>query len=114
MAARADLKLNENGIPSFDDLPLNKGDPFHSAWGLYGKDDQLGTLNRLTDSRVLASAREEIKTGARFASSALYSLQHANPTQSLPQLAPQRAKRQRLLRAQSLPPRTRQKTAQVC
>lgn len=57
--------LNENGIPSFDSLPLRDGDPHHSAWGLYGDDDQLGTLNRLTDERVAAAARSEIQKGTR-------------------------------------------------
>ncbi|KAH9901986.1 hypothetical protein F4778DRAFT_135115 [Xylariomycetidae sp. FL2044] len=60
------IKVNENGIPNFQDLPLRKGDPHHSAWGLYGDDDQLGTLNRLTDERVAAAARTEIKTGQRI------------------------------------------------
>lgn len=58
-------KLNENGVPSFDDLPLREGDPHHSAWGLYGDNDELGTLNRLTDERVAAAARGEIRKGAR-------------------------------------------------
>ncbi|KAJ9662230.1 hypothetical protein H2201_006160 [Coniosporium apollinis] len=53
------------GLPKFSDLPLNKGDPHHSAWGLYGKDDQLGFLNRLTDEVVLEAAKE-IQTGARI------------------------------------------------
>ena len=55
-------------IPSFSELPLRKDDPPHSAWGLYGEDDQLGTLNRLTDETVLRSARDEIRSGFRFAS----------------------------------------------
>lgn len=59
-------KLNENGIPSFDSLPLREGDPHHSAWGLYGDDDELGTLNRLTDERVAAAAKNEIKKGIRY------------------------------------------------
>lgn len=59
------FKLNENGIPNFDDLPLGKDDPHHSAWGLYGPDDQLGTLNRLTDERVVAAAKGELTTGVR-------------------------------------------------
>lgn len=58
-------KLNENGIPSYDSLPLRDGDPHHSAWGLYGDDDQLGTLNRLTDARVAAAAKSEIQKGTR-------------------------------------------------
>ena len=52
-------------LPKFNDLPLRKGDPPHSAWGLYGKDDQLGTLNRLTDDVVLRAAKEEILHGTR-------------------------------------------------
>ena len=54
-----------NGLPKFSDLPLRKGDPPHSAWGLYGKDDDLGTLNRLTDVLVLKAAKGEIQTGVR-------------------------------------------------
>jgi len=64
--ASASHNLNEYGIPRFDDLPLQKGDPPHSAWGLYGKNDELGTLNRLTDERVVESARAEIQSGVRL------------------------------------------------
>ncbi|KAI1375261.1 hypothetical protein F4677DRAFT_423676 [Hypoxylon crocopeplum] len=60
------FKLNENGIPDFEDLPLRKTDPQYSAWGLYGDKDELGTLNRLTDERVAAAAKSEIKTGHRI------------------------------------------------
>ncbi|KAK3685579.1 hypothetical protein B0T22DRAFT_492468 [Podospora appendiculata] len=60
-----EIVLNENGIPPFDSLPLREGDPKLSAWGLYGPDDELGTLNRLTDERVAAAAKSEIRTGAR-------------------------------------------------
>ncbi|KAK8161060.1 hypothetical protein BKA80DRAFT_332886 [Phyllosticta citrichinensis] len=49
----------------FSALPLREGDPHHSAWGLYGEDDQLGFLNRLTDDVVLAAAGE-IKSGVRI------------------------------------------------
>ncbi|KAI1816689.1 hypothetical protein GGS20DRAFT_583203 [Poronia punctata] len=59
------IKLNANGVPNFDDLPLRKGDPRRSAWGLYGGDDQLGFLNRLTDQRVADAAKGEIKSGKR-------------------------------------------------
>jgi hypothetical protein len=37
----------------------------YAAWGLYGPKDELGALNRLTDERVAAAAKEEIKTGVR-------------------------------------------------
>ncbi|KAL2372293.1 hypothetical protein RJZ57_003235, partial [Blastomyces gilchristii] len=49
-------------LPKFTDVPLNKGDPPFSAWGLYGKDDQLGCLNRQTDT-IVVEAVKEIKTG---------------------------------------------------
>ena len=62
----AGFKLNENGIPDFEDLPLRKTDPQFSAWGLYGDKDELGTLNRLTDERVASAAKNEIKTGHRY------------------------------------------------
>jgi hypothetical protein len=58
-------KLDETGIPKFEDLPLHEGDPHHSAWGLYDKDDELGTLNRLTNERVVEAAKAEIKSGER-------------------------------------------------
>jgi hypothetical protein len=50
--------------PNFDSLPLRSGDPPCSAWGLYGADDQLGTLNLLSP-QVVAEAAKEIRTGAR-------------------------------------------------
>lgn len=30
--------------PAFADLPLRQGDPPLSAWGLWGEEDELGTL----------------------------------------------------------------------
>lgn len=59
------FKLNANGVPDFDALPLREGDPRRAAWGLYGEKDELGFLNRLTDERVAAAAKEEIKSGKR-------------------------------------------------
>ncbi|KAL8694634.1 MAG: hypothetical protein Q9218_000729 [Villophora microphyllina] len=50
-------------LPDFNDLPLNPGNPPHSAWGLYGTHDQLGTLDRLTDELVATAAKDEIKDG---------------------------------------------------
>jgi hypothetical protein len=64
-SSTSSYKLNSDGIPSFDDLPLQKDAPMYAAWGLYGPEDELGTLNRLTDGRVAAAAKEEIKTGVR-------------------------------------------------
>jgi Putative cyclase len=44
-------------LPDFDELPINSDYPPHSAWGLFGDDDQIGTLNLLTPERVAAAAR---------------------------------------------------------
>ncbi|KAI0124397.1 hypothetical protein BJ170DRAFT_585981 [Xylariales sp. AK1849] len=60
------IRVNANGIPDFEDLPLRKTDPHHSAWGLYGEKDELGFLNRLTNDRVAAAAQNEIQTGQRI------------------------------------------------
>lgn len=48
--------------PNFHDLPLRKGDPKASAWGLWGDDDELGTLNLLTTS-IIKYAAAEVMTG---------------------------------------------------
>ncbi|KAJ0418907.1 putative cyclase-domain-containing protein [Aspergillus carlsbadensis] len=53
-------------LPTFDQLPLNEGDPPYSAWGLWGEDSALGSLNYLTDE-VVAKAVQEVKTGERVA-----------------------------------------------
>jgi len=50
---------------SYDELPISKEFPPHSAWGLWGSEDQLGTLNLLTPERVL-NASKLIKTGEIF------------------------------------------------
>lgn len=54
-------------LPSFEELPLNPGNPPNSAWGLWEdeKGSSLGSLNYLTDELVLKTVREEIKTGER-------------------------------------------------
>lgn len=44
--------------PVFDSLPLQEGDPKVSAWGLWGKDDELGALNLLTPQVIQKAAAE--------------------------------------------------------
>lgn len=51
--------------PAFSKLPLDPSHPPYSAWGLYGMEDELGTLNQLTLERTVAAAKE-IKTGLRI------------------------------------------------
>ena len=49
--------------PAFEDLPFrSKDDPKASAWGLWGPNDELGTLNYLTPE-VTRQAATEVKTG---------------------------------------------------
>ena len=47
-------------LPTFDELPK-----FHElngcAWEVWGKDDELGTINLLTEDVVQRAAREEIR-----------------------------------------------------
>ena len=51
--------------PSFDHLPLHAGEPPLSAWGLWGSDDELGTLN-LLDAETVKAALNEVTTGERI------------------------------------------------
>ncbi|KDQ59925.1 hypothetical protein JAAARDRAFT_56849 [Jaapia argillacea MUCL 33604] len=52
----------ERHLPSFDELP-NFHDFTGCAWGVWGADDQLGTVNLLTEDVVKRAAQEEIKLG---------------------------------------------------
>ena len=49
----------------FSALPLVPTGPAYNAWGRFGPDDELGTLNLLTPETVAAAARKEIRTGER-------------------------------------------------
>lgn len=44
-------------VPRYAELPLTPDAPPRSAWGVFGRDDQLGTLNFLTSERRLAALR---------------------------------------------------------
>lgn len=49
----------------FSSLPLDPKGPPGNAWGRFGPDDQLGTLNLLTPATV-AAASKEITSGVRI------------------------------------------------
>ncbi|KAF9056898.1 hypothetical protein BDP27DRAFT_627992 [Rhodocollybia butyracea] len=51
-----------SNLPSFDELPMFKN-MNGCAWEVWGKDDQLGTINLLTEKVVKRAASEEIRTG---------------------------------------------------
>ena len=51
------MPLPEGRLPSFDELPS-----FHDfpgcAWDVWGRDDELGTINLLTEDVVKEAAKE--------------------------------------------------------
>jgi hypothetical protein len=56
---------NEPQALDFSALPLDKNGPHGNAWGRWEPDDQLGTLNFLTDDLVARAVSECVKTGQR-------------------------------------------------
>ena len=62
---RSERSTAEHGLPRYRDLPIDPGKPPHSAWGLFGEGDQLGTLNLLTPERV-RRAVALVRKGATF------------------------------------------------
>lgn len=53
-------------LPAFVELPIRPDLPPHSAWGVFGDDDQIGTLNLLTPERIAAAA-QLVQRGEVFA-----------------------------------------------
>jgi kynurenine formamidase len=65
-AARKVKAPSASRIPSYADLPVRAGAPAGSAWGVFGDQDEVGTINLMTPDRVKAAARS-IRTGKIFA-----------------------------------------------
>jgi len=61
-SSRAVAQRDWKHLPSFSQLPVMDGVP-GCAWKLFGHEDQLGTVNLLTDGVVAQAAKEEIKSG---------------------------------------------------
>ncbi len=57
--------LDWGKIPSFDQLPVKKGAPPESSWGVFGDDDEFGCLNFLTPQGVVDAA-QLVQTGKVF------------------------------------------------
>jgi len=53
-------------IPSYSELPVRAGAPEGAAWGVFGDDDEVGTINLMTPERVVWAA-QSIKNGKVFA-----------------------------------------------
>lgn len=56
----------EPRLPSYDQLPVRAGAPDGSAWGVFGDQDEVGTINLLSPDRVRAAAGS-IRSGKVFA-----------------------------------------------
>ena len=54
-----------DGFPTYAELLRRPGRHRGTSWGVYGDDDQLGSLNHLTDERVVRAARL-VRLGRRF------------------------------------------------
>jgi len=52
-------------VPDYDDLPYHEELEMRSAWGVFGDDDQIGTLNFITNECVKA-AGAEVQKGKVF------------------------------------------------
>ncbi len=53
-------------LPRYSDLPVREGAPPGSAWGVFGDDDEVGTINLQTPERVVAAV-SSIRSGKVFA-----------------------------------------------
>ena len=42
-------------IPKYDDLPIAHSKPARSAWGVFGEDDRIGTLNFISEVQIRAA-----------------------------------------------------------
>ena len=58
------IKSRQN-VPSFSELRKRSDAPPGSSWGIFGRQDELGTLNFLTEERIL-EAKQSIKRGKFF------------------------------------------------
>jgi kynurenine formamidase len=54
------------GLPGYNELPTRPGAPAGAAWGVFGDDDQVGTINLLTPERVKQAAGF-VRSGKVFA-----------------------------------------------
>ncbi|KAG0164643.1 hypothetical protein DFQ28_009989 [Apophysomyces sp. BC1034] len=55
-----------SSLPTYDQLPIDSKYPSNTAWGLWGENDNLGTLNKITQE-ITAKASQCVKRGQVFA-----------------------------------------------
>jgi kynurenine formamidase len=63
--APARRRVAEPQLPRHADLPIREGAPQGAAWGVFGDDDQVGTINLMTPDRVVDAAGS-IRNGKVF------------------------------------------------
>jgi kynurenine formamidase len=66
MAPSPRPRAPEPRLPQHNQLPVREGAPQGAAWGVFGDDDQLGTINLLTPATVVEAAGS-IRSGRTFA-----------------------------------------------
>ncbi|KAF7725047.1 hypothetical protein EC973_000454 [Apophysomyces ossiformis] len=66
-----------SSLPTYDQLPINSKYPSHSAWGIWGEDDNFGALNKITEETT-AKAIQCVKKGQVFALN--WELEKPHPT----------------------------------
>lgn len=62
---QARRRVAEPQLPRHADLPIREGAPQGAAWGVFGDDDQVGTINLMTPDRVVDAAGS-IRNGKVF------------------------------------------------
>lgn len=56
----------DDGLPTYDELPVRAGAPPGSSWGVWAEPDHLGCLNLLTPERAASAAARCVRTGRSF------------------------------------------------
>jgi kynurenine formamidase len=59
------MTIDFDKLPTFADLPVRTGVPADCAWGVFGDDDEIGTVNLLTAEALVAAAKL-VRKGAIF------------------------------------------------
>ena len=50
-------KIDFDKIPKFSELPIKKGAPADSNWGVFGDDDEVGCVNFLSPEGIVEAAK---------------------------------------------------------
>lgn len=66
--------MDDDRLPTYDELPVKEGAPAGSSWGLWGDDDRFGCLNLLTPERAAKAAQTLVRKGVTFALNLEYEL----------------------------------------